>query len=193
MLAGIEGVSTFSGEIDKAFYIVNGITLLLFVVTVGAMLYFLFKYSAKKNPPEKTKNIEHYTPIEVAWTVIPSILLGIIFYYGVESLKVQRTMPSDDDSIVVKVLGQRWSWNFEYPNGKKTTNMVIPVNQNVKLLMTAPENDVLHSFFVPAFRVKEDVVPGQTTRLWFNIEKEGNMISSVRNTVELDTLICIHL
>lgn len=173
MLEGMEGVSSYAADVDRAFLVVNVITLFLFVVTIGSMLYFVYRYRASKNPPENAKNIEHYTPIEIIWTVVPTILLGIVFYFGLDSLRAQRTMPNDADSIVVKVIGQRWSWNFEYENGKKSSFLMIPANKNIKLKMTAPVNDVLHSFYVPAFRAKEDVVPGQITQLWFNINKKG--------------------
>jgi cytochrome c oxidase subunit 2 len=173
MLEGMEGVSSYAADVDRAFLIVNVITLFLFVVTIGSMLYFVYRYRASKNPAENAKNIEHYTPIEIIWTVVPTILLGIVFYFGLDSLRAQRTMPNDADSIVVKVIGQRWSWNFEYENGKKSSFLMIPANKNIKLKMTAPVNDVLHSFYVPAFRAKEDVIPGQITQLWFNINKKG--------------------
>ncbi|QKJ23709.1 cytochrome c oxidase subunit II [Poseidonibacter lekithochrous] len=173
MLEGIEGVSSFANEIDNTFIIVTVITLLLFVVTIGSMLYFVYKYSSSKVKKEDAQNIKHYTPIEIAWTVIPTILMMIVFYFGLESLRVQRTMPSDDMAQVVKVTGQRWFWTFEYENGKKTNELTVPKDTAIKLVMTAPEEDVLHSFFVPAFRIKEDVLPGTTTYLWFNAEKMG--------------------
>ena len=173
MLEGMEGVSTFASDVDRAFWVVNIITLFLFVVTIGSMLYFVYKYNAKRHPPEKAQNIEHYTPIEIAWTVIPTILLGIIFYYGLDSLRAQRTMPTGDETLQVKVKAQKWSWSFEYANGKRSSELVVPINKDVKLSMTAPDNDVLHSFYVPAFRTKEDIVPGQTTYLWFNATKKG--------------------
>lgn len=173
MLEGIEGVSSFANEIDNTFIIVTVITLLLFVVTIGSMLYFVYKYSSSKVKKEDAKNIKHYTPIEIAWTVIPTILMMIVFYFGLESLRVQRTMPSDDMSQVVKVTGQRWFWTFEYENGKKTNELTVPKDTAIKLVMTAPTEDVLHSFYVPAFRIKEDVLPGTTTYLWFNAEKIG--------------------
>jgi len=173
MLEGMEGVSTFAADVDRAFMVVNVISVFLFVVTIGSMLYFVYKYNTKKHPPELAQNIEHYTPIEIAWTVIPTILLGIIFYYGLESLRVQRTMPVGDETIQVKVKAQKWSWSFEYENGKKSSKLVVPINKDVKLTMNAPLNDVLHSFYVPAFRTKEDIIPGQTTYLWFNATKKG--------------------
>jgi len=173
MLEGIEGVSTFAQTIDETFIIVTVITLLLFVVTIGSMLYFVYKYNSKKVPKEDAKNIKHYTPIEIAWTVIPTILMMIVFYYGLESLKVQRTMPSDKTTQEINVLAQRWFWTFEYENGKKTNELTVPVNTNIKLTMTAPKEDVLHSFYVPAFRVKEDVLPAVETQTWFNATKIG--------------------
>ncbi len=173
MLEGMEGVSTFAADVDRAFMVVNVISVFLFAVVVGSMFYFVYKYNTKKHPPEKAENIEHYTPIEIAWTVIPTILLGIIFYYGLDSLRMQRTMPKGDDTLHVKVKAQKWSWSFEYENGKKSPELVVPINRDVKLTMTAPVNDVLHSFYVPAFRTKEDIVPGLTTYLWFNATKKG--------------------
>jgi len=173
MLEGMEGVSTFAADVDRAFWVVNVITLGLFVVTIGTMLYFVYRYRRSKNPPENAQNIEHYTPIEIAWTVIPTILLGIIFYYGLDSLRQQRTMPTAPDTIQIEVEAKRWSWTFKYPNGKKSSDLYVPVNRNIKLNMTAPENDVLHSFYVAAFRTKEDIVPGQTTYLWFNATTKG--------------------
>ena len=106
MLEGIEGVSSFAGEIDYVFWIVNLICLFLFVVTIGAMFLFIYQYNEKKSKPEDTKNIKHNTPLEIAWTVIPTILMMVIFYIGLDSLRIQRTMPKDADSIVVKVIGK---------------------------------------------------------------------------------------
>lgn len=173
MLEGMKGVSTYAQDVDQAFIVVTLITLFLFVVTIGAMLYFVFKYRESKHKREDTQNIRHHTALEITWTVIPTILMGIIFYYGLDSLRVQRTMPKDDMAINVKVTGQRWFWSYQYENGKKSNTLTIPVDTDIKLTMTAPDNDVLHSFFVPAFRAKEDVVPGQITKLWFNANKIG--------------------
>ena len=173
MLEGINGVSTYANDVDQAFVIVTVITLFLFIVTIGSMLFFLFKYRASKHSAEKTENIKHYTPIEVAWTVIPTILMMVVFYFGLESLRVQRTMPKDDNAINIKVTAQRWFWTFEYENGKKSAELYVPINSNIKLTMSAPVTDVLHSFYVPAFRAKEDIIPGQTTKLWFNANTLG--------------------
>lgn len=173
MIEGMEGVSSFAPQIDYAFWIVNLICLFLFVVTIGAMFIFIYKYSEKRSKPEDTENIKHNTPLEIAWTIIPTILMMVIFYIGLDALKIQRTMPKDADAIVVQVIGKKWSWSFEYENGKKSSKLIVPINKDVKLYMTAPIGDVLHAFFVAAFRIKEDIVPGQVTRLWFNATKIG--------------------
>lgn len=173
MLEGMEGVVTFAQNVDHAFIVTLTICIVLFLSVVLPMFYFAFKYKASKSAPEDTQNISHYTPIEIAWTVIPTILVFVVFYYGYESLKVQRTMPKDNDAIIVDVVAKKWSWSFQYENGKKSTKLMVPVNQNIKLRMTAPKNDVLHNFYVPAFRTKEDIIPGEITYLWFNATKKG--------------------
>ena len=173
MLEGMEGVSSFAGEIDYAFWTVNLICLFLFVITIGAMFIFLYQYDEKRSKPTDTKNIKHNTPLEIAWTIIPTILMMVIFYIGLDALKIQRTMPADDKAVVVKVIGKKWSFSFEYANGKKSSSLIVPIGQDVKLNMTAPLDDVLHAFYVPAFRIKEDIVPGQITKLWFNATKLG--------------------
>lgn len=173
MLEGIEGVSSFAGEIDYVYWTVNMICLFLFVVTIGAMFIFLYKYSEKRSKPTDTENIKHHTSLEIAWTVIPTILMMVIFYLGLDALKVQRTMPKDADAIVVKVLAKKWSFAFEYENGKKSSKLIVPVGKDIKLNMTTPIDDVLHAFYVAAFRIKEDIVPGQVTNLWFNATKIG--------------------
>jgi cytochrome c oxidase subunit 2 len=137
------------------------------------MFIFIYKYSEKRSKPEDTKNIKHNTPLEIAWTVIPTILMMCIFYIGFDALRIQRTMPKDADAIVVNVIGKKWSWSFEYENGKKSSKLVVPINKDVKLNMTAPIGDIIHSFYVASFRIKEDVVPGQITKLWFNATKKG--------------------
>jgi cytochrome c oxidase subunit 2 len=109
--------------------------------------------------------------MEIAWTAIPTAFLMVIFYLGYDSLKNLRTMPTDATHI--KVVGKKWSWSYEYANGKKTDKLYVAKGENIILDMTAPKTDVLHSFWIPAFRQKEDVVPGRTTQLWFNSNRVG--------------------
>ncbi|MDD2357998.1 MAG: cytochrome c oxidase subunit II [Thiovulaceae bacterium] len=166
MLEGFnKHASTFSADVDRAFWITNGISLAMFLLVVGLMGYFIFRYHHSRVKPEEIRNIKDHLGLEIAWTVIPTILLFVIFYYGYTAFREIRTLPKN--AFVVEVLGKRWSWTFIYPNGKQTTELYVPVGENISLRLHAPINDVIHSFYVPAFRVKEDVVPGRENHLWF--------------------------
>lgn len=202
MLEGFNtSAATFAADVDQAFWIHVVISIGLFLSVVAPMFYFAWKYRADKVKEEEIGTLTHHTGLEITWTVIPVILLMVFFYYGYSSMKTLRTMPAESESIVVKVEGSKWKWKYEYPanasghvhkiggafqkptldeNGtvveKGTmgiTALYVPVNTNVILEMTAPLNDVIHSFYIPAFRMKEDVVPGRTTKQWFNASEVG--------------------
>ncbi len=172
MLEGFnQNVSTFSEDIDRAFWVTTGISLGIFVLITGLMVYFIFRYHHSRVKPKEIRNIKDHLALEITWTVIPTILFFIIFYYGYSAFRQIRTMPKD--AFTVEVLGKRWSWTFTYPNGKRTDELYVPQGENIRLRLHVPDNDVLHSFYVPAFRVKEDLVPGQENHLWFNATKPG--------------------
>lgn len=172
MLEGFnQNVSTFSEDIDRAFWVTTGISLGIFLLITGLMVYFIFRYHHSKVKPKEIRNIKNHLALEITWTVIPTILFFIIFYYGYSAFRQIRTMPKD--AFTVDVLGKRWSWTFTYPNGKRTDELYVPQGENIRLRLHVPDNDVLHSFYVPAFRVKEDLVPGQVNHLWFNATIPG--------------------
>ena len=175
-LAGFwDNATNLVETLDNQFYWIHIILLGLMLTILVPMVYFIYKYSEKNHPksmmPKAENTLIHHTGLEIAWTAIPTAFLMVIFYMGYDSLKNLRTMPADATHI--KVLGKMWSWTYEYENGKKTNILYVPKDENIVLDMTAPKNDVLHSFWIPAFRQKEDVVPGRTTRLWFNANKVG--------------------
>jgi len=175
-LAGFwDNATNLVETLDNQFYWIHIILLGLMLTILVPMVYFIYKYSEKNHPksmmPKTENTLIHHTGLEIAWTAIPTAFLMVIFYMGYDSLKNLRTMPADATHI--KVLGKMWSWTYEYENGKKTNILYVPKDENIVLDMTAPKNDVLHSFWIPAFRQKEDVVPGRTTRLWFNANKVG--------------------
>ena len=180
MLEGFSSsASTFAADVDQAFWIHIWISVVLFISVIGPMLYFAWKYRADKVKNEDIGNMTHHTVLEITWTVIPVITLMVFFYYGYSSMKVLRTMPAESESIIIKMEGKKWSWSHTYPANKsgyvhKTAEMYVPKDQNIILKMTAPINDVIHSYYVPAFRMKEDVVPGRETKQWFNSPVIGN-------------------
>jgi len=172
MLEGFDrDASTYAADVDRAFWITTGISAAMLLLVVGLIVFFIFRYHHSRVKPAEIRNIKDHLPLEIAWTVIPTILLFVIFYYGYSAFRELRTMP--EDAFNVEVLGKRWSWTFTYPNGKITSELYVPEGENIRLHLHAPLGDVLHSFYVPAFRVKEDVVPGRKTRIWFKATVPG--------------------
>jgi cytochrome c oxidase subunit 2 len=153
--------SNFVEGVDQAFLIIIGISLFFLVGITGAMIYFIFKFNKKKNPV--AKNVKESKRLEIIWTTVPTLLVLVMFYYGWVGYAPMRDIPSD--AMPVKATGRMWSWSFEYENGKLSPTLKVPVNKAVKLDLFSP--DVLHSLYIPAFRVKEDVVPGVNNKMWF--------------------------
>jgi cytochrome c oxidase subunit II len=140
----------------------------VFVLVVGMIIYFSYRYNHKRSP--EAADIKGSTFLEILWTVIPAIIVLSMFYFGWTGFKVLRTVPSD--AMEIKVVGQKWYWRFEYPSGKSSTVLKVPLNKAIKVNVESA--DVLHSFFVPAYRIKIDAVPGITTRAWFMPDEIGS-------------------
>ena len=160
---------TTTEAVDKAFYIVLGICGLMLVGVTVAMLWFLWRYNRKRQPiplSQKDQNLW----LEVTWTIIPTVLVMLMFWYGWEGYLSLRRVP--DGAMHIKATARMWSWSFAYDNGKIADKLYVPVGQPVKVELIA--EDVLHSFYVPAFRVKRDTVPGMPTYAWFVAEKPGS-------------------
>jgi cytochrome c oxidase subunit 2 len=138
------------------------ISIVFFAIVMGAMLYFTLKY--RKGLGHKTKPVAHNLKLEIIWTAVPLVLLLVIFAWG--WIVYRQMIHAPGDALVVRVQAQKWKWTFQYENGlTQDHHLVVPVNRPVKLLMSS--YDVLHSFFVPAFRIKSDVVPRMYTSVWF--------------------------
>ncbi len=162
-----EAASTIATKVDSAFLFILWICVFMLALITFLMVYFVIKYRRDKNPTPT--NIEGNFLLEVAWTVIPTILVMAMFYYGWIGYQEMENVPAD--AMAVKVTGQMWSWSFEYDNGKTSNELAVPLGKPVKLNLYS--RDVLHSFYVPAFRVKKDVVPGVKNFLWFTADEEG--------------------
>ncbi len=157
-----QGYSNFSGGVDTAFAIIVGISLLFLVGITAVIILFIVKYNKKKNPV--STEIEGSTKLEIIWTVIPLVLVLYMFWLGWSSYIPMRKVPAD--AMKVKVTAMMWSWRFEYENGKIEDTLYVPVNKPVVLNMESV--DVIHSLYIPAFRIKEDVVPGKAENyMWF--------------------------
>jgi cytochrome c oxidase subunit 2 len=162
--------STIAGEVDALFYFIFYASLVLFALVMMATTWFIFKYR-RKGKAELTSGVAHNTKLEIAWTIIPAILVFIVFVWGFKTYLKMNVVPND--AIEIKATGQKWFWTFDYPNGANSINdLVVPVDQPIKLLLSS--QDVIHSFFVPDFRVKMDVLPNRYTLTWFEATREGD-------------------
>ncbi|MCC7318576.1 MAG: cytochrome c oxidase subunit II [Bacteroidales bacterium] len=159
--------STFAQGVDLSLYVIVGISLFFLVGITFVMLYFVFRYNKKRNPV--ASNIEGSHTMEIIWTAIPTILVMVMFYFGWTGYKPLRTVP--DGAIELKAYGQMWKFSFEYPDGRITDSLVVPIGKPVKVNLVS--RDVLHSLFIPAFRMKEDMVPGKNNFLWFEATQLG--------------------
>ena len=153
--------------VNTTFLVITVISVVLLVLITALMVAFVIKYRRKRHP--RASQIEGNALLETAWTVIPTILVLGMFYYGWIGYKLMRSPPPG--SMEVTAIAQMWSWQFRYPNGKQSAELYVPVDQPVKVNLES--RDVLHSFYVPAFKVKQDVVPGRTNFLWFQPENVG--------------------
>ncbi|MCZ6527750.1 MAG: cytochrome c oxidase subunit II [Candidatus Dadabacteria bacterium] len=164
-----EAASNLASKVDGLLLVITFISLFFFVLISAVLIYFAVKYR-RKSDDEETPYITGNQTLEIIWTVIPSILLILLFVYGFVVYKDMRTPPKD--AVDITVTGKQWLWTFEYYNGKKTLNeLYVRQNRPVRMVMRA--DDVIHSFFVPAFRVKQDLMPGRYTQLWFTPTKIG--------------------
>lgn len=164
----ITQASNFVKGVDTTFLIILGFSFFFLIFLTILMLVFIYKYNRKRNP--KATQIEGSTTLEIVWTVIPLLLTLLMFYFGWAGYKPMTKVP--DEAMEVTVYGRMWNFMFEYENGKRTDTLYLPKNQPVKLNLVAM--DVLHSLYIPAFRVKQDMVPGKENNfMWFEPQKEG--------------------
>jgi cytochrome c oxidase subunit 2 len=161
------GASNLAEAVDRAFIFIFAIAFIFIIGITVLMIYILLRFSRKKikNPKQFTGN----TKLEVAWTVIPLILVLMMFYLGWVGFSPMRKVPAD--AMQIKAIGRMWEWSFDYGNGKISKELVVPYNRDIKMNLFSA--DVNHSLFIPAFRVKEDVIPGYNNYLWFRPIAKG--------------------
>ncbi len=163
-----EAASTMAPKIDSLFTFVNVVSGVLLVGVVTAMLWFMYRYR-RQDPAERPSPVKESKLLEISWIVIPTILVLLVFNWGFKSFVAQKTIP--DNAYEIRVQARSWGWSFEYPNGVTTDTLYVPADEPVKTTMSS--QDVIHSFYVPAFRVKQDVLPNRYTSVWFEATKEG--------------------
>lgn len=174
-----ENVSTYGGQIDDLFYLILWITGVIFVLVEVLLLFFLFRYRRREG------RAAHYTHgsnrLEVIWTIVPAIICVVLALMSRRSwAEIKQSLPQG--AMSVEVLAEQFAWNLRYPgaDGKlNTADDVVSLNQlhipvGRPVIVSLRSKDVIHSFFLPEFRVKQDAVPGMTTRIWFEATRVGN-------------------
>ena len=152
------------------FYFIFWISLFFFVLIVALMVVFVIRYRRRSEGEQARAGADHNLPLEIAWTVIPLLVVVVIFLFGLQAA-TWTWPPRRRTRYEIQVTGQKWSWPSPTPTGTSTTSCTCRSTRPVQLMMTS--QDVIHSFFVPAFRVKQDVVPGRYTKAWFQATEAG--------------------
>jgi cytochrome c oxidase subunit 2 len=161
------GPANTTGRVDSAFIVIVAMCVALLAIVTFFMVFFLIKYNRKNHPHHE--EVRESLALEIIWTVVPTILVLLMFYFGWVNFDYIRHPPRG--AMTVNVIARQWSWLFEYEDGKQSDVLRVPLGRPVKLILTS--QDVIHSLFIPAFRIKEDCVPGMKTHLWFNANEAG--------------------
>src|SRR5271166_4803353 len=148
------GVSNFVNTVDRTTLFIFLVSAFFLVGITATMIYFVIRYNKDRHP--KSEFIEGNVTLEIIWIVIPVILVSIMFYYGWTNWVMLKSPPKN--AFTITSTARMWSWSFQYPNGTITDTMIVPLNKAV--LVNVNSSDVIHSLYIPAFRVKQDVVPG---------------------------------
>lgn len=177
--------STYASSVDGLYYALVALSIVLFLIILGMAGYWVMKYRRKEGDEKKlsTPTI-HSVLVELLWSVGPMIICLGLFHVGVKQYLDARVAPGD--AMTVYVTGRKWAWQYKYANGKisdgknaasdaeKKNGLHVPVGKPVRLVMNS--QDVIHSFFLPEFRVKQDVLPGRYSTVWFQADKVGTSV-----------------
>lgn len=181
-----------AGEVDSIYSFLLISSLISFVLLIGALFWFIYKYQ-RRTANDKTAYITHDHTLEFIWSFVPFVIFMFVFFWGWKVYHDMRHVP--DNALEIQVMAKKWDWRFLYKSGKVVTSgldangnktpamMIVPAGRPVKLIMgsekivensTDPtDRPVLHSFYIPSARIKQDVVPGRYTMLWFNFDQPG--------------------
>lgn len=166
-----ESASTFSGKVDAIFYVILAVTGIMFFIVEGAILYFAFRY--RYRPGIHAKYLHGNVKLEIIWTVIPALLLVLLMVKTQEGWsEIKVKMPANPD-LEIEVTAQQFAWNIRYPAAQVETLNQLHLPVGKKVLVRLMSKDVIHSFFVPQFRLKQDAVPGSTIPVWFEATRTG--------------------
>ena len=159
--------SNFVHGVDRAFIVILSFCFIFLIVLTFLMILFIIKYRRSKHP--KAEQMTGNAKLEIGWTVGALVLVLVLFYYGWAGWKPMTKPPKD--AMQIQAVARMWKFQFVYDNGRTTDTLFVPVNQAVVLDLKAL--DVIHSLYIPAFRLKQDMVPGMKKSMWFEAERTG--------------------
>ena len=164
-----ESASTMSGDVDALYFYLCGVTIFFTLLIAGVIIFFVIRYR-RRNAFEIPRPIEGSMKLETLWSVIPLLIAMSFFVWGASLFYRQYRPPAN--ALEVYVVGKQWMWKFQHATGQREINELhVPVGRKIRLIMAT--EDVIHDVFVPAFRIKADVVPGRYTTEWFEATKPG--------------------
>lgn len=163
--------STFAGAHDWLFYFIYWVSVAAFALVMAAMIYFVIRYRRRHPDQRAVSRTSHSTTLEVTWSIIPTVIFVFIFWYGFKSY-MDKANPPDYAYGPINVRAFTWGWQFTYPNGVQTDALYVPKDRPVRLILNS--TDVIHSLFIPDFRVKKDVVPDRLNSMWFTATQLGS-------------------
>ena len=164
-----ERASTFAWKVDALYFYLSGVTLFFALLISATLIFFVIRYR-RRSPYEIPRPVAGSHKLETVWTIIPFVIAMTMFAWGATVYFEQYKPP--ENAIEVYVVGKQWMWKLQHATGQREINELhVPVGRKIKLIMTT--EDVIHDFFVPAFRTKADVVPGRYQTIWFEATKPG--------------------
>ena len=164
-----ESASTMASRVDALYFFLLAVSAFFSILIAGLIVFYAVKYR-RRSPDAVGVNVSGGLALELTWTIVPLIITMVIFVWGASVFFAMSRPPAE--TLNVYVVGKQWMWKFQHLDGQREINELhVPVGRAVKLIMTS--EDVIHDVFVPAFRVKADVLPGRYTNIWFQPTKPG--------------------
>ena len=164
-----ERASTMATRVDALYFFLVGLTVFFALLIAGLIVYYAVRFH-RRHPEQVGTTIHGGMALEITWSVIPLLITLVIFVWGASVFFAMSRPP--DDTLNIYVVGKQWMWKLQHLDGQREINELhVPLGRPVKLIMTS--EDVIHDFFIPAFRVKADVIPGRYTTIWFEPTKPG--------------------
>jgi cytochrome c oxidase subunit 2 len=160
---------TTTDAVDPVFIFIYAACLVLFLGIALTMGFFVYRYHRSRAPLPTSQTASNIW-LEIVWTALPTLLVLAMFWYGWKEYLFLQTSPKG--AMAITATARTWSWSFSYPNGKTSTKLYVPVG--VPVTVDLVSNDVNHGFFIPAFRVKRDIIPGMKTKAWFIADRPGS-------------------